>query len=253
MNEVLTIITLTKNSEKFIADCIKSLNVAIEQCDPNLVKHIVIDANSSDKTIDIIKNLIPKSEIYYQKCDPGLYNAINYGIKEIVSTPYVCYLHSDDMIEKNFLNVMTRSIIENIDKKNYLYVGSVTFIDEYNKKLYTRRPPYYFEFIQKKNNLIFHPNAIYPTEIEKKFPYKDSEFSRKADGHHILEIMRECKQIRKVRAIYKFRLSNKSWTYNESKKNKQDKSFFSRIYINLFEDMIFKRIILKFFGKSYWS
>ena len=252
--EILTIITLTKNSEKYISDCIKSLLIAIDQCDIKLIKHIVVDGNSKDNTLDIIKKLSSSTEIYNDDCAPGIYNAINYAIKELVHTPYVCYLHSDDMIDKNFLKIMLNAIVKNAHVNKHIFVGSVLFINQNNKKLYLRRPPHYFEFFQKQNNLIFHPNAIYPSEIERNFPYDQKTFSRKADGQHILEIMKICKQIRIKKAIYKFRLSSNSWTFNESiKKNVQDKSFFSRVYINLFEDNFYKRLFMKIFGKSYWN
>ncbi len=252
MTKLLTIITLTKNSEEYIAQCILSLNKALERCDRKKIEHVLIDANSKDNTKAIVKNLSPKTKIYSQKGDKGLYNAINYAIKEKVTTPYVTYLHSDDMIDEDYLNFMLKNL--NISKtfRPIVYVGSVAFINENNKNLYVRRPPYYFSFIQKSTNLIFHPNAVYPAEIERKFPYSEKKFSRKADGHHIFDIMRVCKQMRVPKAVYKFRISKKSLTYSEGRNLKQDKTFFSRLYVHLFETNLLKRMILKIQGKSYW-
>ena len=49
----ISIITVTKNSEKFLEENIKSLS---DQTHKNF-EHIIIDGNSSDNTIEIIRKI----------------------------------------------------------------------------------------------------------------------------------------------------------------------------------------------------
>ena len=109
---LLTIITLTKDSSKYISKSMISLKNAISNCDSEKVSHLVIDGNSKDNTVEIITNILPQSLII--KIDPkGIYNAINYALVNHVNSNYVTYLHSDDMYDEKYLKYM---IINN----NYL-------------------------------------------------------------------------------------------------------------------------------------
>ena len=56
----ISIITVTKNSEKFLKDCILSVK---KQSYKNY-EHIIIDGNSTDKTIKIIKSFKGKIKFY---------------------------------------------------------------------------------------------------------------------------------------------------------------------------------------------
>ena len=73
-----SIITVTKNSEKYLKDCILSVK---NQSYKNY-EHLIIDGNSSDKTIKIIKSFRGKIKFYRNRNDKGLYDAMNLGIKK---------------------------------------------------------------------------------------------------------------------------------------------------------------------------
>lgn len=249
-NYLLTVVTLTMNSERYIAKSINSFNKAKEKISADLVRHIFVDSNSNDNTIKIIKKDSPDSEILLNAPN-GLYASINYVLKKAVSTPFVTYLHSDDEIDDKYLEIMIKNIKKNLISNNSVLVASVQFIDKDNNILYSRKPPFYFKFIQKYTNLIFHPNAVYPTEIEKKYPY-DELIGRSADSKHIIEIMNYAKHIRVSDAIYKFRISNSSITFNAGKLIPHNKMIFIRLYIHLFENKIIKRFLMKIKGKSFW-
>ena len=96
-----SIITVTKNSEKYLKDCILSVK---NQSYKNY-EHLIIDGNSSDKTIKIIKSFRGKIKFYRNRNDKGLYDAMNLGIKK-ASGELIGILNSDDIYYKNTLKIV---------------------------------------------------------------------------------------------------------------------------------------------------
>lgn len=248
---LVTVITLTKDSSRFIEPCIQSLLKAVDKCEEGAIRHLVVDGQSTDDTVSRIEALSPDSKIISLPPE-GLYNAINHAVEHEVETPFVTYLHSDDELDTDYFLHMMSKIKGNEDSESVI-VGTVSFIDEDGNEFYKRRPPFFFHHVQKLNNLIFHPNAIYPTPLERRFPYLQAKYGRVSDYYHILEIMKFAKHIRVPKAVYKFRLSNESWTVNEGQRESKQKSLYSRMYIHMFETKRLKRLIMKIQGRSYWN
>jgi glycosyltransferase involved in cell wall biosynthesis len=81
------------NSERTIEKTIKSV---IEQSYRN-IEYIIIDGNSSDLTLDIIKKYDDFIFYYVSEPDNGIYHAMNKGIK-VATGELVCILNSDDTL-----------------------------------------------------------------------------------------------------------------------------------------------------------
>ncbi len=160
----LTIITATYNSSKYICNCLNSLQSACLKVKNTKISHIVVDAESQDDTVKLIRENSPAS-IIFQRPKKGIYDALNYGVY-LVKSPYVMYLHSDDELDEKFINLMLKKIQNYSINLPIICYGSVDFIDENSQVLFTRNPPFYVSFIQKYVNLILHPNAIYSTSLE---------------------------------------------------------------------------------------
>ena len=117
-NYKITIITVTKNSEKFLKENIKSV---LSQKYKNY-EHIFIDGNSIDNTIKIIKSYKKKVRLIYNKNDKGLYHAMNVGIKE-AKGDIIGILNSDDIYFKNTLKTVNKYFNKN-NNLDFLF-GSV--------------------------------------------------------------------------------------------------------------------------------
>ena len=91
-NFKISIITVTKNSEKFLQDNIDSLK---NQSYQNF-EHIMIDGASTDKTLEIIKNNSHRIAKWVSEPDKGLYYAMNKGLK-LCSGDIIGILNSDDV------------------------------------------------------------------------------------------------------------------------------------------------------------
>ena len=111
-NFKISIITVTKNSENFLEENIKSLS---NQTHKNF-EHIIVDGNSTDNTIEIIKKNSDKIYKWISEPDDGLYYAMNKGIK--LSTGHIIgILNSDDLYYPNALEIVNRyfSMDNNLD------------------------------------------------------------------------------------------------------------------------------------------
>lgn len=116
----ISIITITKNSARTIERTVRSVafqkNVTIE--------HIIKDAGSTDKTIEIATYINP-SIIIISKPDAGIYDAMNQGYLSSTGD-IVAFLNSDDeYIDENVLyDVMKIFTKTNCD---YVY-GDITMV-----------------------------------------------------------------------------------------------------------------------------
>ena len=98
----VSLITCTFSSEKTIKNCCLSIST---QSLKNL-EHIIVDKDSIDNTLRIVKKFkIENQKIHQQKSD-GIYGALNEGLK-ITNGEIIGLLHSDDeFINHDFLDKM---------------------------------------------------------------------------------------------------------------------------------------------------
>ena len=99
----ISIITVTKNSEKYLERNILSIN---NQAYKNY-EHIIIDGGSTDKTLDIIHKHRKKIKYFISEKDKGLYDAMNKGIKKS-SGNIIGILNSDDIYYKDALKIVNK-------------------------------------------------------------------------------------------------------------------------------------------------
>ncbi|MEL0653245.1 glycosyltransferase family 2 protein [Algibacter sp. TI.3.09] len=93
----VSIITATYNSEATIASCMRSV---MEQTYAS-IEYVIIDGNSSDGTLDVVKQLqaeFPNIEVsILSEPDKGIYDALNKGVKRATGD-VIGFVHSDDML-----------------------------------------------------------------------------------------------------------------------------------------------------------
>lgn len=160
----VSLITATFNSEKTLADTIESV---LNQ-DYKDLEYIIVDGESNDNTINIIKQYEAKFNGNFHwitEKDSGLYEAINKGIN-LASGDIIGIINSDDYYENN--NIISK-VVNCFESKPYLdaVYGNVTIVDAVNKNKEVR---YYSSkfFSNKLFRLGFMP--AHPTF----FTYKNS-------------------------------------------------------------------------------
>ncbi len=95
------------NSADFISDTIDS----VEANDFDDFNIIVVDDGSTDNSLEVIKDLSKRYNniSYYKKSNAGVSSARNFGISKSTS-PYICFLDSDDLYNKKYLSNMYEKI-----------------------------------------------------------------------------------------------------------------------------------------------
>ena len=91
-NLKISVVTVTKNSEKFLEENLQSLK---NQTYRNF-EHIIIDGKSTDKTIEIIKKYSDQINFWKSEIDSSLYEAMNKGIDKSTGD-IIGILNSDDI------------------------------------------------------------------------------------------------------------------------------------------------------------
>ena len=118
MRKKISIITVTKNSEKYLEKNILSVN---NQNYKNY-EHIIIDGKSTDRTLQIIKKHRNKIKYFISEIDKGLYDAMNKGIKKCTGD-IIGILNSDDVYYKRTLKIVNE-YFNKYDNLDFLF-GSV--------------------------------------------------------------------------------------------------------------------------------
>jgi glycosyltransferase len=92
----VSIVTVTFNSERFLEDCIRS--VQMQQY--KNIEHIIIDGKSTDGTVEIIKKNENGIARWVSETDRGIYDAINKGMA-MATGEVIGVLNSDDVLDND--------------------------------------------------------------------------------------------------------------------------------------------------------
>ena len=108
---LITIITVVKNGEKHLEECIKSV---LAQKFKNF-EYIILDGGSTDNSQKIIKKYENEIDYFLFEDDKGIYDAFNKSMK-YVNGSYFGYVNSDDILTDNALEILNKYINQNPDK-----------------------------------------------------------------------------------------------------------------------------------------
>jgi len=191
---LISIITSTFNSAKTLNDTINSI---LYQTYVN-IEYIVIDGNSTDNTVDILKSstkLFEKQNINYQwisEPDKGIYNAWNKALK-IINGDWVVFIGSDDYFKNNtiieeLIPFLSEALAQN---SNYVY-GKIEHINSNNELIEIAGRPW---SLQKKRFTytmnIGHSGCFHHTNLFKKHGNFNESFKIAGDYEFLLRELKE--------------------------------------------------------------
>ncbi len=172
----ISLITVTYNSEKFLADCIESV---LMQDYPH-IEHIIVDGNSKDNTVAVIKRYEGKLVQWISEPDRGMYDAINKGMK-MATGDVIGILNSDDMLASaNVISTIAKTFNENNIDSIY---GDLKFVDQDDTtKIYrTWKGKQYKRSLFTTGWMPAHPTFYIKRSVVEKFGGYESHFSTASD------------------------------------------------------------------------
>ncbi len=216
----VSIVTGTYNSEKYVADCVSSIN---DQSYDN-IEHIIIDGASTDGTVAKIKNTPNRVSQLISEKDRGIYDAMNKGLK-LAKGEVIGILNSDDFYNSHDVIATVVDCFQ--DDKVDLVFGNLFYVNQQNTDTIVRkwRSGPYTDNGFKKGWHPAHPSFFVRRRVYEQYGYFDLEFKLAAD----FELMLRFLEKHRLNSVYldipmvRMRLggaTNKSWS-NIMKGNKE--------------------------------
>jgi len=128
----VSLLTVSYNSSATIKDTINSV---LSQ-DYKDVEYIIVDGNSGDKTVEIIRSFGNKIDKWISEADKGIYDAMNKAIK-MATGEVVGILNSDDFYSAT--NVVSQVAAAFNDPAIDAVFGDLVFVDPNNLKKVVRK------------------------------------------------------------------------------------------------------------------
>ena len=172
----VSIITVTYNSEKYIADCISSVR---KQTYPN-IEHIIVDGKSTDNTLSIIRKNERYITRWISETDRGIYDAINKGMR-MATGDIIGVLNSDDMLAS--ANVIMDIVACFDETGTQSLYGDLVYVDpddtqkvfRYWKGLTYKRSRFHYGWMPA------HPTFYIRRELFEKFGEYENHYYTAAD------------------------------------------------------------------------
>lgn len=122
----ISVITVCLNSAPTIEETIRSV---IEQEDVDL-EYIIIDGDSVDGTIEIVRSYIENVDYFVSEQDKGIYDAMNKGFFRATGD-VICYLNADDRYANKFVLKSVKKAFER--SQDPIVYGDVQFWENSNR------------------------------------------------------------------------------------------------------------------------
>jgi glycosyltransferase involved in cell wall biosynthesis len=183
-NPLISVITVSYNSVTTISDTINSV---LSQTYPN-IEYIVIDGESTDGTIEIVRSYGLKISKFLSEPDRGIYDAINKGI-EISTGDIVGIVNSDDVFyDRHVIGKVAESFKGNDIDAVY---GDAIFVSPENTSRIVR---YYSSKTFQPGMFRFgfmpaHPSFYIKREFFDKLGYYKTDYKIAADFELLLRFI----------------------------------------------------------------
>jgi len=183
----ISIITVTLNSKQYLEDTIKSV---INQTYP-FIEYIIVDGQSTDGTLDIIKKYQPYITRWISEVDSGITEAMNKGIT-MASGEFILFLHSDDyLVEKNSIKKAVNFMEGNED------IFAFTVIFSQKNSTYKIIPRKWNWFVNLKIPFC-HQGVFCRKQLFNELGLFDTRFSIDADYDFLLRVYKKKYQVKTI-------------------------------------------------------
>lgn len=175
----LSVITINRNNADGLDKTIQS--VINQSCKD--FEYIVIDGNSTDHSIDIIKKYNCNINYWVSETDKGIYNAMNKGIAK-ANGNYVLFLNSGDYLVNNDV---LKSVFDQHQTADILY-GNMQ-IDWGNGKITFGKMPDKITFKQMYIDTLWHPVSFIKKTLFDKYGLYNEIYKVVADYDFFFKVI----------------------------------------------------------------
>ncbi|OGJ37772.1 MAG: hypothetical protein A2182_03165 [Candidatus Pacebacteria bacterium RIFOXYA1_FULL_38_18] len=186
-----SIITCTKNSEKYLKNALDS----VENQTYKNYEHIFVDGKSNDKTISLLESYKKNNNLIeikiLSKTSKGIANAMNEGIK-VSKGKYIFILHSDDGFYDNDVLKDVAVFLEARQNLDWIY-GKICVIEKNKKNIVGFFPTRWvfqqsWHYLLKFFNFIPHQSVFIKKEVFLKNGYFREDLKTMMDQEYWLRI-----------------------------------------------------------------
>ena len=244
---LISIITVSKNSSKFIQETIDSIKNQIYKN----IEYIIVDGGSTDGTIDIIKKNIEYIDYFVSEADVGNYDALNKGLS-LCTGDLIGIVNSDDILLQDATSILVKYYKQHLDVD--FFFGSVKKHWGVISGYYPRKIKYSWFFYTSHSTGFFIKRKA--AKINGKYSLK-YQYSSDFDYFYRLIVHNKCKGIatKKNEVFGIFRPGGISATLDKEKHffekiqirfdNKQNKLFLLLLIIAKFVKNLFNNNKIK--------
>jgi glycosyltransferase involved in cell wall biosynthesis len=177
----ISVVTVSYNQAEFIEDNIKSV---IKQNYPN-VEHVVIDAGSTDGTLEILKKY-DKYLNWTSEPDNGQSNGLNKGFKKTTGE-IISWINSDDNLASGSLHKIADFFQKNPDE--IAVIGDQAIIDEQGDLLHViKSRAYDFDYLLNHAKGITQNSTFFKRDVFEKIGYLDESLDYAMDRDLFIRI-----------------------------------------------------------------
>ncbi len=180
----ISLITVCRNAEEYIAQCINSV---LTQKYKN-VEYIIIDGNSSDSTLSIIKTFKKGITTLISEKDEGIYDAMNKGIA-LATGDVIGILNADDFFADD--TVLERIAEKFVETNADIIYGNLWYVARNNLQKVIRKwiSKPYTENLFQWGWMPAHPTFYARRELFQHYGDYNIDFKSAADYELMLRFM----------------------------------------------------------------
>jgi glycosyltransferase involved in cell wall biosynthesis len=156
---LISYLTVTRNAGDTVERTIRS----VMRQRSSLVEHIVIDGQSTDDTLAIIKRYESELDYYVSEPDGSLYEAINKGI-QVCRGAYICVLNADDWLTPRAVQFVAERLTASRNVTTVHAFGAWKVGKKGKNKLWAPRPVSIGDYLRCADlchNSLYVPRHVY--------------------------------------------------------------------------------------------
>ena len=240
-NVKVSIITVVWNNNTTIKNAIDSV---LDQTYKN-VEYIIIDGDSSDGTIEMIKSYGNKITTFVSEPDKGIYDGLNKGVS-LATGDVVAFLHSDDIYASDAIVQKIADKFIQDDELDGVYGDLIYTPKDDTLKIirYWKSNDFNIKLL-KKGWMPAHPTLFLRREVYKKYGKFDLDFKISGDYDFMLRVLSAGIIVKYIpEVLYKMKVggeSNKSLK-NIIQKSKEDLKALNNNNIGGIRTLVYKNI-----------